>query len=113
MRSARGVTAIRPALGRGFTIRRSVTVANCGSAVRSLTPARASIPGTFGTVRASGSLPHDDPSFYVGIIHSGNTSPKRTTNAAWRRCPNAEIEALLGDDVSFDGSHAVSSSRVR
>ena len=55
----------------------------------------------------------DDPSFYVGIIHSGNTSSKRTTNAAWRRCPSAEIEALLGDDVSFDGSHAVSSGRIR
>lgn len=55
----------------------------------------------------------DDPSFYVGIIHAGNTSPKRTSSAAWLPCPSAEIEALLGDDVSFDGGHAPSGGRIR
>lgn len=50
----------------------------------------------------------DDSSFYVGIIHGGNTSVKRTTHAYWRPWPSREVEALLGDDVSFDGGTAVS-----
>jgi hypothetical protein len=51
----------------------------------------------------------DDPSFYVGIIHAGNTSPKHTTNVCWRTIPNTEVEALLGDDAPFNGSPAVTS----
>jgi hypothetical protein len=54
----------------------------------------------------------DDPSFYVGILHAGNTSAKHTTNACWRPRPSTEVQALLGDDVSFDGSSAVSSNRT-
>ena len=52
----------------------------------------------------------DDSSFYVGIIHAGNTNAKDTTHSCWRPCPNSEIEALLGDDASFDGGSAVSSN---
>jgi len=52
----------------------------------------------------------DDSSFYVGIIHAGNTSAKDTTRSCWRPCPSSEIEALLGDDASFDGGRAVSSN---
>jgi uncharacterized protein YbcV (DUF1398 family) len=54
----------------------------------------------------------DDPSFYVGIIHPGNTSTKHTSNSCWRPCPSTEVEALLGDDVSCDGSRAISSNRI-
>jgi predicted O-methyltransferase YrrM len=46
----------------------------------------------------------DDLTFYVGIIHAGNTSAKGTANACWRPCPSVEVEAVLGDDASFDGS---------
>ena len=46
----------------------------------------------------------DDPSFYVGIIHAGNTSAKHTTSSCWRPCPSSEVEALLGDDASFDAT---------
>lgn len=47
-----------------------------------------------------------DPSFYVGIIHAGNTSTKQTSSDCWQPCPRTEIEALLGDDVFFDGTAA-------
>ena len=47
-----------------------------------------------------------DPSFYVGIIHAGNTSRKQTASDGWQPYPRTEIEALLGDDVSCYGTAA-------
>lgn len=45
--------------------------------------------------------PLDDERFYVGMIHSGNTSPKTTGHQLWTTCSVEEITALVGDDVAF------------
>jgi glycosyltransferase involved in cell wall biosynthesis len=37
----------------------------------------------------------------VGIIHRGNTSPKRTVGTYWRPAPEASVHRLLGDDLGF------------
>jgi glycosyltransferase involved in cell wall biosynthesis len=37
----------------------------------------------------------------VGLIHAGNTSPKRTEASFWTRHPRAAIEQLLGEDLLF------------
>jgi Methyltransferase domain/Glycosyl transferase family 2 len=42
-----------------------------------------------------------DETFYVGIVHGGNTSPKNTGNGLWSECPPDQLEALVGDDLSF------------
>lgn len=39
-----------------------------------------------------------DTSFYVGLIHTGNTAIKDTSNGWWRSVPHREIANLLGDD---------------
>ena len=52
-----------------------------------------------GRAKRVGVLP--DPSFYVGIVHPANTSPKRTGDAWWSAYPIEEIAALMGDDWSF------------
>jgi O-antigen biosynthesis protein len=43
------------------------------------------------------SLP--DSRWLVGIIHSSNTSPKRTDDAAWRPLPTETVCQLLGSDM--------------
>jgi O-antigen biosynthesis protein len=40
------------------------------------------------------------PPIVVGLIHAGNTSPKRTSDSRWRPFPQAEMAALLGEDWS-------------
>lgn len=50
-------------------------------------------------VRRAVALP--DPSFYVALIHAGNTSPKRTRGRQWRRCPVSRVRSLLRDDWRF------------
>jgi glycosyltransferase involved in cell wall biosynthesis len=40
-------------------------------------------------------LPTND--FYVGLIHSGNTSPKRTGDSRWRAVDDAIMTARLGE----------------
>jgi glycosyltransferase involved in cell wall biosynthesis/GT2 family glycosyltransferase len=42
-----------------------------------------------------------DHRFFVGVVHAGNTSPKRTTGSNWRVQPLAEIGAVLGSDLAF------------
>ena len=37
----------------------------------------------------------------IGMIHSGNTSPKRTEDPAWHPLPIEEIQRLLGSDVAL------------
>jgi glycosyltransferase involved in cell wall biosynthesis len=37
-----------------------------------------------------------DPRFFVGTVHRGNTSPKRTHDPRWAPVPSSEVEALLG-----------------
>jgi glycosyltransferase involved in cell wall biosynthesis len=39
----------------------------------------------------------DDPTFHVGLIHSGNVSPKQTHGAFWRPYPVREIQLLIGE----------------
>ena len=39
----------------------------------------------------------DDPTFFVGIIHSGNTSRKQTHGSRWHSYPAASIRELMGD----------------
>jgi hypothetical protein len=40
-----------------------------------------------------------DYRFYVGLIHPGNTGPKRVSGACWHRRPVGEVQALLGADM--------------
>jgi hypothetical protein len=37
----------------------------------------------------------EDPTFFVGIIHPGNTSPKQTRGTRWRPYPAAAIRELM------------------
>lgn len=43
----------------------------------------------------------EDLSFYVAMIHTTNTSPKRTRDARYHPYPTDEIRRLLGDDWQF------------
>ncbi|HEY5988425.1 MAG TPA: glycosyltransferase [Streptosporangiaceae bacterium] len=49
-----------------------------------------------GRAKRIGSLA--DPSFYVGIVHPGNTSRKNTSDSWWLPYPVEEIAALMGAD---------------
>lgn len=42
-----------------------------------------------------------DNRFYVGLIHPGNTSPKRTTGNRWHPYPSERIRNLIGEDLIF------------
>jgi glycosyltransferase involved in cell wall biosynthesis len=42
-----------------------------------------------------------DQTFYVALVHPGNTSPKRTSDQRWRPYPAGEMRALLGADWKF------------
>jgi len=42
-----------------------------------------------------------DPTFYISLIHPGNTSPKRTTDIQWHSYPTAKVRALIGQDCTF------------
>jgi hypothetical protein len=45
---------------------------------------------------------HPDHTFYVGTVHSGNTSPKRTESPGWRPLPTGEVRRLMDEeDWSF------------
>lgn len=37
----------------------------------------------------------EDPSFFVGIIHPGNTSLKQTRGSRWRPCPAAALREIM------------------
>ncbi len=42
-----------------------------------------------------------DATFYVGIIHPHNSSPKHTSGAYWQPYSAAKIQQLMGDDWNF------------
>ena len=42
-----------------------------------------------------------DNRFLVGLIHSGNTSAKRTSNRRWQPYAVGDIRALLAEDWEF------------
>ena len=42
---------------------------------------------------------HARSDFIVGLIHDGNTSPKRTASGQWRPRPVADVERLLGPEM--------------
>lgn len=44
-----------------------------------------------------------DHRFYVGLIHPGNTSPKRLAGPAWRHHPPEPVRALIGGDLDAYG----------
>jgi glycosyltransferase involved in cell wall biosynthesis len=44
---------------------------------------------------------HANERFYVGIVHPGNTSPKRTSDSRWQPHDVDDVERLLGDDAPF------------
>jgi len=49
-----------------------------------------------GTPKRVGALA--GPSFYVGLVHSGNTNRKDTRDAWWHPRGVDEIESLMGSD---------------
>ena len=51
-----------------------------------------------------------DHTFHVGVIHAHNVSPKRTTSAYWQAIDLAEIQRIVGDDLS---QLRVTSTRTR
>ena len=46
-------------------------------------------------------LPLADHRFLVAIVHSGNTSPKKTDGFCWQTLPAEEIRQLLSEDWQF------------
>lgn len=42
-----------------------------------------------------------DNTFYLALIHPGNTSAKRTTNNYWHPVPNTKVTDIIGDDHIF------------
>jgi ADP-heptose:LPS heptosyltransferase/glycosyltransferase involved in cell wall biosynthesis len=42
-----------------------------------------------------------DNSFYVALIHAGNTSPKRTADSRWQPAAAEEVQTLMGVDWRF------------
>ena len=48
--------------------------------------------------RAARPLVLEDHRFLVGVVHAGNTSPKRTTGPCWTAQPLDEVRTLLGVD---------------
>jgi glycosyltransferase involved in cell wall biosynthesis len=44
-----------------------------------------------------------DHAFIVGIVHSGNTSPKQVHGAYWRPVPTTEVAAILGEGMAWFG----------
>jgi glycosyltransferase involved in cell wall biosynthesis len=51
--------------------------------------------------QSSEMLALDDPSFYVALVHPGNTCRKRTFGRRWRPYPAGEVRRLLADDWAF------------
>jgi glycosyltransferase involved in cell wall biosynthesis len=41
---------------------------------------------------------HPDHTFYVGTVHSHNTSPKRTESVGWRPLPAGEVQRLMDEE---------------
>ena len=58
-------------------------------------------------VRKAWVLP--DYTFYVGLVHSSNTSPKVVNGPYWRPCSIATIEQLLGYDLAIYKKYTYSS----
>jgi glycosyltransferase involved in cell wall biosynthesis len=63
-------------------------------------------------------LAHDDPTFYVGRIHSGNTSAKRTGDFRWQALPPGTIPVPEARDAfrrsaRVDGETAMALDRAR
>jgi glycosyltransferase involved in cell wall biosynthesis len=57
------------------------------------------------SVEAKSLLALADPTFFVGMVHPRNTSPKRIGDARWQPLPAYQLRALLGEDVGFyDGT---------
>jgi len=48
-----------------------------------------------------------DSSFYVGMVHSHNVSPKKTNESCWRPYPADAIQRLLGTDLDLYHPHRV------
>jgi glycosyltransferase involved in cell wall biosynthesis len=57
-------------------------------------------------------IAHQDSRFFVGTVHSHNTSPKRTETSGWRTLSSEEIRGLLNSqDWSFYERFGVQDSR--
>lgn len=52
----------------------------------------------------------EDESFYVGLVHSGNASPKHTTGVRWHPYPADEIHRIMGEDRKFCAALAAEQS---
>lgn len=52
-------------------------------------------------LRGASVIPSTDTSMYVGLVHAGNTSPKRTSGPRWSARPFDEPKRLIGDDWAF------------
>ncbi|MCD4788933.1 MAG: glycosyltransferase [Bacteroidales bacterium] len=55
----------------------------------------------------------DDYRFYVAMIHSRNTSPKKTNNSLWKPYPAEEMRILLSRDWDFYSSFHKSGLRQK
>jgi len=46
-------------------------------------------------------VPHFHTQHYIGIIHSANTSPKRTNDSYWQEIELKEIKKMMTDDINY------------
>ena len=54
----------------------------------------------------------EDNTFYVGLIHPGNTSPKQTNDQRWQPYAKVDIRKLMGEDWNFYAGLVTSELRV-
>jgi glycosyltransferase involved in cell wall biosynthesis len=60
--------------------------------------------------RATHTLIHPDNSFYVALIHPGNTNPRRTNGERWSACDRGAVRDILGTDWPYYQSRAAVAS---
>lgn len=53
------------------------------------------------TDQAKQMLDLSNDTFYVALVHSGNTSPKRTADVWWHAYPAQHVHEIMGDDWQF------------
>jgi hypothetical protein len=51
--------------------------------------------------RATHTVIHPDNSFYVALIHPGNTNPRRTGGERWSACDRGAVRDIMGSDWPY------------
>lgn len=55
----------------------------------------------------------DDNTFYVAVVHPGNTNPVNPKAKRWRRCDTTKIRDLIGENWSFYQTHSAAKTKTK